>query len=134
MALCRTNVVSSGFSSPGQRRQRDRHSTKVCLDERLALVFLHRRADPVAAGWGVISISHSVPRTEGHPIFRGAVLHHSLRMKGHHRGVGGSGPPLNVSVRAKALALVKLGRYALQHADSLLRHALQKRSGTRNSP
>lgn len=100
---------------------------KGCVDERLGLVFLHRRADPVAPGWEVISIGHSVPRKEGHPIFRGAVLHHSLRMKGHRTGVGGSGPPLNVSVRAKALALVKLGRYALQHADSLLRHAFAEK-------
>src|SRR2546421_9157470 len=82
MALCQTNVASSGFSLSGQRRQHDHHSTKVCLDERL--VFLHRTTDPVAPGWKMISISYFVPRMEGHPIFRGVVLHHSLRMKGHH--------------------------------------------------
>jgi hypothetical protein len=37
--------------------------------------------------------------------------------------VGGSGPPLNLSVKGTALATVKLGRYELQDADSLLRHA-----------
>ena len=58
MALCRTNVASNGFSLAGQRRQHDRHSTKVCLDERL--VFLHRRTDPVALGWKAISISDFV--------------------------------------------------------------------------
>jgi len=54
------------------------HSTKVCLDERL--VFLHRRTDPAAPGWKVISISRVVPRKEGHPIFRGVMLHNSLRI------------------------------------------------------
>jgi hypothetical protein len=67
MALCRTNVALSSFSLPAQRWRRNHHSIKVCLDERLALVALHRRADPVDPGWKVISIGHLFLGKKGIP-------------------------------------------------------------------
>jgi hypothetical protein len=76
------------------------------------------------------------PDLRPHYIFRGTVLHHFASYGETPQPVavvGGFAPRLNLSVRATAPANVKLERHALQYADSLLRHALQKRSGIRNS-